>query len=165
MDDDINDMDSAMAYGFGPYPGARRRLEIDSRFDPSKAFYNLPLEKSVGLYEEVNKKVGLIPALSCRAESAGMKATWADAGSAANERDRCGDMMDMQLSVRQYCCGRCGLRFDRNVNASINIPHMTTAVGQMGSHARGDGVRPQYEAVIGELGSGKTHHLLDAVVA
>ncbi len=56
MDDDINYMDSAMAYGFGPYPGARRRSEIDSRFDPSEEFYSLPLEESVGLYEEVNKK-------------------------------------------------------------------------------------------------------------
>ena len=165
MDDDMNYMDSAMAYGFGPYPGARRRSGIGSRFDPSEEFYSLPLEESVGLYEEVNKKVWLIPALSCRAESAGMKATRADAGSAANERGRCGDIMDMQLYVREYCCGRCGLRFDRNVNASISISHMATAMERMGSRARGEGVRPQHEAVIGELGSGKTHCLWDAGVA
>lgn len=40
---------------------------------------------------------------------------------------------------------------DRDVNASINILHNATTLGQRGSYAQGDGVRPQNGAVVEEL--------------
>ena len=39
--------------------------------------------------------------------------------------------------MREYNCGRCGMRLDRDINASINILKRAT-LGQRGSHAQGD---------------------------
>jgi putative transposase len=53
---------------------------------------------------------------------------------------------------------------DRDINASINIPN-TATLGQTGSHAQGEAVRPQQEATLEELRTDKTHPLRDAVIA
>ena len=52
--------------------------------------------------------------------------------------------------MREYNCGRCGMRLDRDINASINILKRAT-LGQRGSHAQGEDVRPQQGAVLEEL--------------
>jgi putative transposase len=57
--------------------------------------------------------------------------------------------MDMPLSIREYNCNRCGMRLDRDINASINILNRAT-LGQRGSHAQGENVRPQQEATLEE---------------
>ena len=54
---------------------------------------------------------------------------------------------------------------DRDVNASINILHRATTLGQRGSHAQGENVKPQKEATLEELRTDKTHPLRDAVIA
>ncbi len=69
-----------------------------------------------------------------------------DAHSTTRECSRCGNIQDMQLSERTYTCRRCGTKIDRDINASINILKRATA-GHAGSHARGDSVRLQREAV------------------
>jgi putative transposase len=54
---------------------------------------------------------------------------------------------------------------DRDINASINILHMATTLGQRGIHAQGENVRPRQEAIVDELRTDKTHPLRDAVIA
>jgi putative transposase len=54
---------------------------------------------------------------------------------------------------------------DRDVNASINILHRATTLGQRGRHAQGEAVRPQKKAPLEELRTDKTHPLQDAVIA
>ncbi|MGC8479187.1 MAG: zinc ribbon domain-containing protein [Candidatus Micrarchaeia archaeon] len=69
------------------------------------------------------------------------------------------------LEDRVYHCNVCGLTIDRDINASINILHRATTLGQRGSYAQGESVRPQQEAVLKELRTDKIHPLQDAVVA
>ncbi len=56
------------------------------------------------------------------------------------------------------------INMDRDINASINILNRAT-LGQRGSHAQGESVSPQKEAVLVELRTNKTHPLRDAVIA
>jgi len=90
-----------------------------------------------------------IQLLSYKAESAGLKVIEVDPRNTSKTCSNCGNLMEMPLSKRIYNCNQCGLRLDRDINASINILKRAT-VGQMESHARGDGVRPQQEAVIAD---------------
>ncbi len=75
--------------------------------------------------------------LSYKAESAGMKVIKVDARNTSKECSKCGNIMDMPLSIREYNCNRCGMRLDRDLNASINILKRAT-LGQRGSHAQGE---------------------------
>ncbi len=91
-----------------------------------------------------------IQMLSYKAESAGMRVVKVDAKNTTRECSNCGNIQEMQLSERVYNCSRCGLQMDRDTNAAINILNRAT-LGQRGSHAQGDSVRPQIEAEIKEL--------------
>ena len=102
--------------------------------------------------------------LSYKAESAGMKVLKVDARNTSKECSNCGNILEMPLSERMYICQRCGMSKDRDYNASINILKRAT-LGQRGSHAQGEDVRPQQEAVFDELRTDKTHPLRDAVIA
>ena len=93
---------------------------------------------------------GFIQMLSYKAESAGMNAIKADPRDTSKECSNCGNIQDMPLSAREYNCSRCGMRLDRDINASINILKRAT-LGQRGSHAQGEIVRPQQEAAFKEL--------------
>ena len=105
-----------------------------------------------------------IQMLSYKAESAGMKVIKVDARNTSKECSSCGNIQEMPLSERTYICNFCGMTMDRDVNASINILNRAT-LGQRGSHAQGESVRPYQEAVLEELRTDKTHPLLDAVIA
>ena len=62
-------------------------------------------------------------------------------------------------------CKYCGHNIIKaDINASINILNRAT-LGQRGSHAQGENVRPQRGAVLAELRTDKTHPLLDAAIA
>ena len=65
----------------------------------------------------------------------------------------CGSIQEMPLSERTFNCKKCGMSKDRDLNASINILKRATTAGLAGSHAFGDDVRPQGEAVIAEKGT------------
>ena len=91
-----------------------------------------------------------IQMLSYKAESAGMKVIKVDARNTSKECSNCGNIQDMPLSVREYNCDRCGMQLDRDINASINILKRARE-GHSRSHAQGEGVRPQQEAVLEEL--------------
>ena len=74
----------------------------------------------------------------------------------------------MPLSERTYNCQRCGMSRDRDINASINILHRATTLGQRGSHAQGDmasAIQHESESRIEELRTDKRHPLWDAVIA
>ena len=105
-----------------------------------------------------------IQILSYKAESAGMKVIKVDPRNTSKECSNCGNIQDMPLSERTYICNRCGMQKNRDINASINILKRAT-LGQRGSHAQGEGVRPHQEAVLDELRTDKTHPLQDAVIA
>ena len=106
--------------------------------------------------------------LSYKAESAGMKVIKVDARNTTQECSNCHHIKEgderLTLEDRIYHCNICGLTMDRDINASINILNRAT-LGQRGSHAQGESVRPQSEAVLEELRTDKTHPLLDAVIA
>ena len=105
--------------------------------------------------------------LSYKAESAGMKVIKVDARNTSKECSNCGNIQDMPLSIREYNCSRCGMRLDRDINASINILHKATTLGQRGSHAQGDmtsAVQQASKSRIEELRTDKTHPLLDTVI-
>ena len=105
-----------------------------------------------------------IQMLSYKAESAGMKVIKVDARNTSKECSNCGNIREMPLSERTYICSRCGMRLDRDINASINILNRAT-LGQRGSNAQGENIRPQQEATLEELRTDKTHPLRDAVIA
>ena len=105
-----------------------------------------------------------IQMLSYKAESAGMKVIKVVARNTSRQCSNCGNIQDMPLSIRGYNCNRCGMQMDRDINAAINIFNRAT-LGQRGSHAQGESVRPQRGAVLEELRTDKTHPLLDAVIA
>ena len=106
-----------------------------------------------------------IQLLSYKAESAGLSVVKVDARNTSKECSNCGNIQEMPLSERTYKCQRCGMSKDRDINASINILHRATTLGQRGSHAQGENVRPQQEATLEELRTDKTHPLQDAVIA
>jgi putative transposase len=93
-----------------------------------------------------------IQMLSYKAESAGMSVVKVDARNTSKECSNCGNITDMPLSMREYNCDRCGLRLDRDINASINILKRGRA-GLARTYAQGDNVRLQQEAVVKELGT------------
>ena len=102
--------------------------------------------------------------LSYKAESAGLSVVKVDARNTSKECSGCGNIREMPLSERTYTCQRCGMSKDKDINASINILNRAT-LGQRGSHAQGENVRPQQEATLDELRTDKTHPLRDAVIA
>ena len=105
-----------------------------------------------------------IQLLSYKAESAGLSVVKVDARNTSKECSNCGNIQEMPLSERTYICNRCGMQKDRDINASINIRNRAT-LGQRGSHAQGENIRPQQEATLEELRTDKTHPLQDAVIA
>ena len=109
-----------------------------------------------------------IQMLSYKAESAGLSVVKVDAKNTSKECSNCGNIQDMPLSIREYNCSICGMRLDRDINASINILHKATTLGQRGSHAQGDmasAVQQASKSRIEELRTDKTHPLQDAVIA
>ncbi|ASI13917.1 IS200/IS605 family transposase OrfB [Candidatus Mancarchaeum acidiphilum] len=108
-----------------------------------------------------------IQMLSYKAESAGMKVIKVDSRDTTQECSNCHHIKEgserLTLGDRLYRCNVCGLEIDRDINASINILHRATTLGQRESHARGESVRPQREAVLAELRTDKTHPLRDVV--
>ena len=106
--------------------------------------------------------------LSYKAESAGKKRYEVNPDNTTQECSSCHNIKrgkeKLTLKDRVYNCFVCGLVMDRDINASINILNRAT-LGQRGSHAQGESVRPQREAVLEELRTDKTHPLRDAVIA
>ncbi len=110
--------------------------------------------------------------LSYKAESAGMKVIKVDPRDTTQECSNCHyikkETMRLTLEDRIYHCNICGLTLDRDINASINILHKATTLGQRGSHAQGDmtsAIQPESKSSIEELRTDKIHPLQGAVIA
>ena len=110
--------------------------------------------------------------LSYKAESAGMKVIKVDPRDTTQECSNCHYIkkgtMRLTLEDRIYHCNICGLTLDRDINASINILHKATTLGQRESHAQGDmasAIQQESKNRIEELRTDKTHPLRDAVIA
>jgi putative transposase len=109
-----------------------------------------------------------IQMLSYKAESAGMKVIEADPKNTTKTCNNCGNTQSMPISKKIYYCEVCDLTEDRDINASINILHRATTLGQRGSHTQGDmasAVQQASKSRIEELRTDKTHPFLDAVIA
>ncbi|MGC9129723.1 MAG: hypothetical protein ACP5GB_02480 [Candidatus Micrarchaeia archaeon] len=73
------------------------------------------------------------------------------------------------LSEHIYHCNARGLTVDRDENAKAILKRAkllekvsSTTLGQRGSYAQGESVRPRQEAVLEELRTDKTHPLQEA---
>ncbi len=153
-------MEATRACRFRIYPDDKRQNEIYERLVLAKEFYNLLLERTIKSHKEgtgismaaLNRFINM---LSYKAESAGMKVIMVDARDTTQECSSCHYIKKgeerLTLEDRTYHCNVCGMAMDRDVNASINILHRATTLGQRGSHAQGESVRPQREAVLEEL--------------
>ncbi len=106
---------------------------------------------------------------SYKAESAGMKVIKVDARDTTQECSSCHYIKKgkerLTLDDRIYHRNVCGMTIDRDINASINILHKATTLGQRESYAQGESVRPHKEAVLEELRTDKTHPLQNVVIA
>jgi putative transposase len=109
---------------------------------------------------------------SYKAESAGMKVIKVDARDTTQECSSCHYIKKgkerLTLDDRIYHRNVCGMTIDRDINASINILHRATTLGQRGSHAQGDmafAIQQESKSSIEELRTDKIHPLLDAVTA
>jgi len=72
----------------------------------------------------------------------------------------CGTVMvEIPLHVRKWQCPVCGVVHDREVNAAINILNQST-VGDTGSHAWGQHVRPGFAAAAGQRWTNQEANLL-----
>ncbi|MCL5430098.1 MAG: transposase [Candidatus Marsarchaeota archaeon] len=103
--------------------------------------------------------------LSYKAESAGMEVMKVDARNTSKTCSNCGNIQEIPLSVREYICNRCGLRLDRDINASINIlkrgltskksnfesKALKGRAGLARTYAQEDDVRLHQEVVVEEL--------------
>ena len=85
-----------------------------------------------------------------KAERAGCRVVGVNPRNTTRTCSRCGNIQDIGLGERTYLCQKCGLKIERDLNASINI--LATA-GHAGSNASGDVVRPRFEANVVESGT------------
>ena len=92
--------------------------------------------------------------LSYKAESAGMEVIEVNPKDTSRTCSNCGNIQEMALSERIFLCVKCAMQKDRDYNASINILKRARE-GHSRSHAQGENVRPQNEAVLEEL---RTYH-------
>ncbi len=76
--------------------------------------------------------------LTYKAGNAGCQVIFVDAKGTTKTCHVCGNRQDMPLHERTYDCEKCGSVTDRDINASLNILHKATTVGQTGSNAWGD---------------------------
>ena len=91
--------------------------------------------------------------LQYKAESAGCVVVGINPRYTTMTCSNCGNVQKVSILQRTFVCEKCGMRKDRDINASINILKRATE-GHSGSQARGDDVRPSArEAVADEAGT------------
>jgi putative transposase len=84
--------------------------------------------------------------LCYKAESAGCRVEKVDPRGTSQDCSQCGNQVPKTLAQRWHRCPKCGVKMDRDFNASINILNRAT-VGTTESYARGDGSSVQHITV------------------
>ncbi len=79
--------------------------------------------------------------LQYKAESAGCVVVGINPRYTTMTCSNCGNVQKVSILQRTFVCEKCGMRKDRDINASINILKRATE-GHSGSQACGDDVRP-----------------------
>jgi len=87
--------------------------------------------------------------LSYKAESAGIKVVKVNPKNTSQKCSSCGNIVKKTLAIRTHNCPQCGLKIDRDINASINI----LTIGKIGleqpkykperDEASTDGINPK----------------------
>ena len=77
----------------------------------------------------------LLQYVGYKAPSAGCRVIAVDPRNTSRKCSNCGNIEDIDLNIRVFSCTKCGLKIDRDLNASKNI--LITA-GRAGIHASGD---------------------------
>ena len=169
-------MELTRAYKFRIYPDAKRQKEIDERLILAQQFYNKILEKSIASYrngktkasmaqfnkfvreiiQEDKKYLKLYSQTRCEIEFRLMKA-YQNFFRRIREGNRRAGFPRFRSKDRYK-----SITYPQD-NGSFSIRKDT--IEQRGSHAQGESVRPQREAVLEELRTDKTHPLLSAVIA
>ena len=169
-------MELTRAYKFRIYPDAKRQKEIDERLILAQQFYNKILEKSIASYrngktkasmaqfnkfvreiiQEDKRYLKLYSQTRCEIEFRLMKA-YQNFFRRIREGNRRAGFQRFRSKDRYK-----SITYPQD-NGSFSIRKDT--LGQRGSHAQGESVRPYQEAVLEELRTDKTHPLLDAVIA
>ena len=102
--------------------------------------------------------------LQYKAESAGCVAVTVNPQHTTMTCSNCGNMQRMSISQRTFICEKCGMRKDRDINASVNIlgralnstssnfdsKTVKATEGHSGSQACGDNVRPSARKAVAE---------------
>ena len=96
--------------------------------------------------------------LGYKAEEAGCQLVFVDPKNTTKECSACGTLVEKTLQQRQHVCPNCGLKIDRDTNASINILNRATA-GIAGRNACGDGEKrtPSLKQEAQAFGQGVIH--------
>ncbi|ASI13643.1 IS200/IS605 family transposase OrfB [Candidatus Mancarchaeum acidiphilum] len=163
-----NNMDSTRAYKFRIYPDTKRQSEIDERLILAQQFYNKILEKSIESYKNGKAKASIAQFNRFVKEIIQDDKRYLKLYSQTRCEIEYRLLKAYQNFFRRIKEGNRKAGFprfrSRDINASINILKRAT-LGQRESHAQGESVRPQMEAVLEELRTDKTHPLQDAVTA
>ena len=88
--------------------------------------------------------------LSYKAESAGCVVVGINPKYTTMTCSSCGNIQKVPISQRTFVCEKCGIKKNRNINASINVLNRATTEGHSGSQACGDDIRPSARKAVAE---------------
>ena len=88
--------------------------------------------------------------LQYKAESAGCVAVGVEPQYTSMTCSECKNVQKISVSQRIFLCEECGMRKDRDINASINVLNRATTEGHSGSQACGDDIRPSARKAVAE---------------
>ncbi len=169
-------MELTRTYKFRIYPDAKRQNEIDERLILAQQFYNKILEKSIASYRNGKTKASMAQFNKFVREIIQEDKKYLKLYSQTRCEIEFRLMKAYQNFFRRIREGSKKAGFPRfrskDRYKSITYPQDSGSfsirkdtLGQRGSHAQGESVRPQREAVLEEMRTDKTHPLLDAVIA
>ena len=88
--------------------------------------------------------------LQYKAESAGCVVVGVNPKYTTMTCSSCGNIQKVSISQRTFVCEKCGIKKDRDINASINVLNRATTEGHSGSQACGDDIRPSARKAVAE---------------
>ena len=147
-------MEAIRAYKFRIYTNMERQAAIDGSISMPQRLYNKLLEKTIVAHKSnPSSKISQMTINQFLNEIIKEDKTYLQL-YAHVMAGICNMLLKTyQNFFRIYICNRYGMQVDNDMNASISMLNRAT-LGQRGSHAQGESVKPQIEAVLAEL---RTH--------